>query len=221
MSLTIEVQPSVNTAVYNPIRFEFNSDVTSDYTIGAEIEADDNQTNDNGYLQLNLSLPHGLLVGDFVKISQNATIEAYNGVWLVTSVVGDSFTINAPYVGAGDGNNIWYYKYLRNYNAVIRVFGFNYCDNGFEELAKITLKPTFVLGYCYFIIDIADILKDYNSECNVVTDVISGDLFPLISPPIIQNNLKSYIRYYISYAEGFDNPVGNDTEYEETEPIDL
>jgi hypothetical protein len=104
---------------------------------------------------------------------------------------------------------------------VIRVFGFNYCDNGFEELAKLTLKPTFVLGYCYFIVDIADILKDYNSECNVVTDVISGDLFPLISPPIIQNNLKSYIRYYISYAEGFDNPVGNEAEYEETEPTDL
>jgi hypothetical protein len=104
---------------------------------------------------------------------------------------------------------------------VIRVFGFNYCDNGFEELAKLTLKPTFVLGYCYFIVDIADILKDYNSECNVVTDVISGDLFPLISPPIIQNNLKSYIRYYISYAEGFDNPVGNEAEYEETAPTDL
>jgi len=40
MSLTIEVQPSVNTAVYNPVRFEFNSDVTSDYTIGAETEGD-------------------------------------------------------------------------------------------------------------------------------------------------------------------------------------
>jgi hypothetical protein len=220
MSLTIEVEPSINTAVYNPIRFEFNSDVTSDYTIGAETEADLGQVNNNGYLQLDLSSPHGLLVGDFIKVSQNATIDAYNGVWLVTSVVGDSFTINAPFVGVGTGN-IWFYKYLRNYNAVIRVFGFNYCDNGFEELAKLTLKPTFVLGYCYFIVDIADILKDYNSECNVVTDVISGDLFPLISPPIIQNNLKSYIRYYISYAEGFDNPVGNEAEYEETAPTDL
>jgi len=173
MSLTIEVEPSLNTAVYNPVRFEFNSDVTSDYTIGAETEADLGQVNNNGYLQLDLSFPHGLLVGDFIKISQNATIDAYNGVWLVTSVVGDSFTINAPYVGAGSGN-IWFYKYLRNYNAVIRVFGFNYCDNGFEELAKLTLKPTFVLGYCYFIVDIADILKEYNSECNVATDVISG-----------------------------------------------
>jgi hypothetical protein len=220
MSLTIEVEPSINTAVYNPIRFEFNSDVTSDYTIGAEINAGDGQSNDNGYLQLNLTEEHFLLVGDFILISQNAGIDAYNGVWLVTAVVGDSFTINAPFVGIGTGT-IHYFKYLRNYNAVIRVFGFNYCDNGFEELAKLTLKPTFVLGYCYFIVDIADILKDYNSECNVVTDVISGDLFPLISPPIIQNNLKSYIRYYISYAEGFDNPVGNEAEYEETEPTDL
>jgi hypothetical protein len=220
MSLTIEVQPSVNTAVYNPVRFEFNSDVRSDYTIGAEIEVDNFLDNNNGYLRLNLTYAHGLLVGDFIKISQNAGIEAYNGVWLVTSVVGDSFTINAPFVGVGD-STFWFYKYLRNYNAVIRVFGFNYCDNGFEEIAKITLKPTFVLGYCYFIIDIADILKDYNSECNVVTDVISGDLFPLVSPPIIQNNLKSYIRYYISYAEGFDNPVGNEAQYEETTPNDL
>ncbi len=220
MSLTIEVEPSVNTAVYNPVRFEFSSDVTSDYTIGAEIEANLGQVNNNGYLQLDLSSPHGLLVGDYIKISQNANVEAYNGVWLVTSVVGNSFTINAPYVGAGTGN-IWFFKYYKNYNAVIRVFGFNYCDNDFEQLAKITLKPTFVLGYCYFIIDVADILKDYNSECNVVTDVISGDLFPLISPPIIQNNKKSYIRYYISYAEGFDNPVGNLAQYEETTPSDL
>jgi hypothetical protein len=220
MSLTIEVEPSLNTAVYNPVRFEFNSDVRSDYTIGAEIEVDDFLDNNNGYLRLNLTYPHGLLVGDFILISQNVGIDAYSGVWLVTEVVGDTFTINAPFVGVGSGY-MFFYKYLRNYNAVIRVFGFNYCDNGFEELAKLTLKPTFVLGYCYFIIDVADILKDYNSECNVVTDVISGDLFPLISPPIIQNNLKSYIRYYISYAEGFDNPVGNEAEYEETAPTDL
>jgi hypothetical protein len=220
MSLTIEVEPSTNTAVYNPVRFEFSSDVTSDYTIGIELEVDGSVGNNNGYLELGFVDSPSLLVGDFVKISQNGGIDAYSGVWLVTSVVANTITINAPFVGTGT-SQIWLYKYLRNYNAVIRVFGFNYCDNGFEELAKLTLKPTFVLGYCYFIVDIADILKDYNSECNVVTDVISGDLFPLISPPIIQNNLKSYIRYYISYAEGFDNPVGNDTEYEETEPIDL
>lgn len=220
MSLTIEVEPSVNTAVYNPVRFEFSSDVTSDYTIGAEIQGNLGFVNNNGYVQIDLSSPHGLLVGDYIKISQNAGVEAYNGVWLVTSVVGNSFTINAPYVGAGTGN-LWFFKYYKNYNAVIRVFGFNYCDNAFKELAKITLKPTFVLGYCYFIIDVADILKDYNSECNVVTDVISGDLFPLVSWPIIQNNKKSYIRYYISYAEGFDNPVGNQAQYEETTPSDL
>jgi hypothetical protein len=220
MSLTIEVEPSINTAVYNPVRFEFNSDVTSDYTIGAELEVDGSVGNNNGYLELGFVDSPSLLVGDFVKISQNGGIDAYSGVWLVTSVVANTITINAPFVGTGT-SQIWLYKYLRNYNAVIRVFGFNYCDNGFEELAKLTLKPTFVLGYCYFIIDIADVLKDFNSECNVVTDVISGDLFPLVSPPIIQNNLKSYIRYYISYAEGFDNPVGNDSEYEETEPVDL
>jgi len=219
MSLTIEVEPSLNTAVYNPVRFEFNSDVRSDYTIGAEIEVEFGQVNNNGYLQLNFD-GNTLLVGDFIKVSQNAGVEAYNGVWLVTEVNESNITINAPFVGSGVGQ-LWFYKYLRNYNAVIRVFGFNYCDNGFEELAKLTLKPTFVSGYCYFIIDVADILKDYNSECNVVTDVISGDLFPLVSPPIIQNNLKSYIRYYISYAEGFDNPVGNEAEYEETTPSDL
>lgn len=220
MSLTIEVEPSINTAVYNPVRFEFSSDVRSDYTIGIELEVDASVANNNGYLELGFVDSPSLLVGDFIKISQNGGIDAYNGVWLVTSVVGNTITINAPFVGTGT-SQIWLYKYLRNYNAVIRVFGFNYCDNGFEELAKLTLKPTFVLGYCYFIVDIADILKDFNSECNVATDVISGDLFPLISPPIIQNNLKSYIRYYISYAEGFDNPVGNEAEYEETEPVDL
>ena len=219
MSLTIEVEPSINSAVYNPVRFEFSSDVTSDYTIGAEIEADLGQVNNNGYLQLDLSSPHGLLVGDFIKISQNATIDAYNGVWLVTSVVGDSFTINAPFVGVGD-STFWFYKYLRNYNAVIRVFGYFNCIADYGLLAKIQLKPYFVDGYCYFSIDISDILKDFNTECNT-TEGMTSNLFPLVSPPTIQTNNQSFIKYYISYAEGFDNPVNNEAEYIETPPSDL
>jgi hypothetical protein len=220
MSLTIEVEPSINTAVYNPVRFEFNSDVTSDYTIGAEIEAQDGQSNYNGYLQINLVNEHFLLVGDFILISQNAGIDQYNGVWLVTELIDDTqFVINAPYVGSGT-SNIWYYKYLRNYNAVIRVFGYFNCIANYGLLAKVQLKPYFVDGYCYFSIDISDILKDFNTECNT-TEGMTSNLFPLVSPPTIQTNSQSFIKYYISYAEGFDNPVGTDAEYIETPPSDL
>ena len=219
MSLTIELEANTYSAVYNPIVFEFSSDVRSDYTIGAEIEVDYSLDNNTGYLRLNLTYPHGLLVGDFIKVSQNAGIEAYNGVWLVTSVVGDSFTINAPFVGVGD-STFWFYKYLRNYNAVIRVYGYFNCIADYGLLAKIQLKPYFVDGYCYFSIDISDILKDFNTECNT-TEGMTSNLFPLVSPPTIQTNNQSFIKYYISYAEGFDNPVNNESEYIETPPSDL
>jgi hypothetical protein len=219
MSLTIELEANTYSAVYNPIVFEFSSDVTSDYTIGAEIQADNGQDNNNGYLKLNFSSPHGLLVGDFIKISDNVGIDAYNGIWIITEVVGDSFTINAPFVGVGTGN-ITFYKYLRNYNAVIRVFGYFNCIANYGLLAKIQLKPYFVDGYCYFSIDISDILKDFNTECNT-TEGMTSNLFPLVSPPTIQTNNQSFIKYYISYAEGFDNPVNNESEYIETPPSDL
>ena len=219
MSLTIELEANTYSAVYNPIVFEFSSDVRSDYTIGAEIEVDDFLDNNNGYLRLNLTYPHFLLVGDFIKISDNVGIDAYNGIWLVTEVVGDTFTINAPFVGVGD-STFWFYKYLRNYNAVIRVFGYFNCIADYGLLAKIQLKPYFVDGYCYFSIDISDILKDFNTECNT-TEGMTSNLFPLVSPPTIQTNNQSFIKYYISYAEGFDNPVNNESEYIETPPSDL
>jgi hypothetical protein len=50
---------------------------------------------------------------------------------------------------------------------------------------------------------------------------MTSNLFPLVSPPTIQNNFNSFIKYYISYAEGFDNPVGNEAEYIETGASDL
>jgi hypothetical protein len=219
MSLTIELEANTYNAVYNPIVYEFSSDVRSDYTIGAEIQADNGQDNNNGYLKLNFSSPHGLLVGDFIKILDNVGIDAYNGIWIITEVVGDSFTINAPFVGVGTGN-ITFYKYLRNYNAVIRVFGYFNCIANYGLLAKVQLKPYFVDGYCYFSIDISDILKDFNTECNT-TEGMTSNLFPLVSPPTIQTNNQSFIKYYISYAEGFDNPVNNEAEYIETPPSDL
>ena len=219
MSLTIELEANTYSAVYNPIVFEFSSDVRSDYTIGAEIEVDDFLDNNNGYLRLNLTYPHFLLVGDFIKISDNVGIDAYNGIWLVTEVVGDTITINAPFVGVGSGY-MRFYKYLRNYNAVIRVFGYFNCIADYGLLAKIQLKPYFVDGYCYFSIDISDILKDFNTECNT-TEGMTSNLFPLVSPPTIQTNNQSFIKYYISYAEGFDNPVNNESEYIETPPSDL
>jgi hypothetical protein len=219
MSLTIELEANTYSAVYNPIVFEFSSDVRSDYTIGIELEVDGSVANNNGYLELGFVDSPSLLVGDFIKISQNGGIDAYNGVWLVTSVVGNTITINAPFVGTGT-SQIWLYKYLRNYNAVIRVYGYFNCIAGYGLLAKIQLKPYFVDGYCYFSIDISDILKDFNTECNT-TEGMTSNLFPLVSPPTIQTNNQSFIKYYISYAEGFDNPVNNESEYIETPPSDL
>jgi hypothetical protein len=221
MSLTISVEPNSSTAVYNPIVFEFDSDVTSDFTIGGEIEAE-SFTNTNGYCTIfNGSAPHGLLVGDFIKISQNGGIASLSGIWIVTKIISsESFVINAPYTIAPT-SPVWYFKYIKNYNAVIRVFAYNLCDANYKLIAKLTLKPRFVGGFCKFYIDVADILKDFNNECNTADDVISSDLFPLISAPIIQTNNNSFLSFYISYAEGFDNPISGDAEYIETEQSDL
>ena len=221
MSLTISVEPNSSTAVYNPIVFEFDSDVASDFTIGGEIESE-TTTNNNGYVQIfNSSAGHGLLQGDFIKISQNGGISSLSGIWIVTKIIDtETFVINAPYTIAPT-SPVWYFKYLKNYNAVIRVFAYNLCDASYKLIAKLTLKPRFVGGFCKFYIDVADILKDFNNECNTADDVISGDLFPLISAPIIQTNNNSFLSFYISYAEGFDNPISGDAEYIETSPSDL
>jgi hypothetical protein len=221
MSLTISVEPNSSTAVYNPIVFEFDSDVASDFTIGGEIESE-TTTNNNGYVQIfNSSAGHGLLQGDFIKISQNGGISSLSGIWIVTKIIDtETFVINAPYTIAPT-SPVWYFKYLKNYNAVIRVFAYNLCDASYKLIAKLTLKPRFVGGFCKFYIDVADILKDFNNECNTADDVISGDLFPLISAPIIQTNNNSFLSFYISYAEGFDNPISGDAEYIETEQSDL
>jgi hypothetical protein len=221
MSLTISVEPNSSTAVYNPIVFEFDSDVASDFTIGGEIESE-TTTNNNGYVQIfNSSAGHGLLQGDFIKISQNGGISSLSGIWIVTKIIDtETFVINAPYTIAPT-SPVWYFKYLKNYNAVIRVFAYNLCDASYKLIAKLTLKPRFVGGFCKFYIDVADILKDFNNECNTADDVISSDLFPLISAPIIQTNNNSFLSFYISYAEGFDNPISGDAEYIETSPSDL
>lgn len=221
MSLTINTEPNSYTAVYNPIIFEFDSDVASDFTIGAEKESE-TTSNYNGFIQIYSSLAlHGLLQGDFIKISQDGGITGLEGIYIVTKIIDtETFVINAPYTIAPTGQ-VWYYKYLKNYNAVIRVFAYNLCDANYKLISKLTLKPRFVGGYCKFYIDVADILKDFNNECNTADDVISSDLFPLISAPIIQTNNNSFLSFYISYAEGFDNPISGDAEYIETSPSDL
>jgi hypothetical protein len=100
------------------------------------------------------------------------------------------------------------------------VYGYFECLTDYGLIAKIQLKPYFKDGFCWFSIDISDILKDFNASCNT-TEGMTSNLFPLVSPPIIQSNFNSFIKYYISYAEGFDNPVGNEAEYIETGSSDL
>jgi hypothetical protein len=219
MSLTIELEANTYNAVYNPIVYEFSSDVAADYTIGSETEAEA-FSNYNGYVQLFNGSGHGLLQGDYIKISQDGSVAGLAGIWIVTKVIdGDNFVINAPYTIAPT-SPVFYFKYLNNYNAIIRVYGYFECLTDYGLIAKIQLKPYFKDGFCWFSIDISDILKDFNASCNT-TEGMTSNLFPLVSPPIIQSNFNSFIKYYISYAEGFDNPVGNEAEYIETGSSDL
>jgi hypothetical protein len=219
MSLTIEIEPDEISAVYNPVKFQFASDVRSDYTIGDVHTIVPNViVNNNGYVEISYDVDHLLLAGDFVKITDNGGITGLDGVWLIREVIdADSYVINCPYTET-NAENVLLYKFLRNYSCVIRVFAYNLCDANYQLIAKLLFKPLFSEGYCYFRTDIANILKNYNNECNTEIDNISADLMPLINIPDSQINNKSFLSYYISYAEGFDNPVVGTPEYVETIP---
>lgn len=220
MSLTIEIEPNNVSPVYNPVIFQFSSDVRSDYTIGAVhiIEAGSNLVNNNGYVEISYDVDHGFVVGDFIKITDDGGLEGLEGVWKVTQIIdSDSYVINAPYTGP-EITDVYLYKYLKNYSCIIRIFAYNDCDEDYGLIAKLLFKPLFDDGFCYFKVDVADVLKNYNNECNTDVNDISGDLMPLSGIPAYQRNNKSFLKYYISYAEGFDNPVAQIAQYVETEP---
>ena len=77
MSLTIEIEPNEISAVYNPVIFQFSSDVRSDYTIGNVhiIEAGSNLVNNNGYVEISYDVDHGFVVGDFIKITDDGGLD--------------------------------------------------------------------------------------------------------------------------------------------------
>jgi hypothetical protein len=221
MSLTLVTQPAFQNAVYNPITYLFSSDVTDDYTIGAQLSVSaGNITNTAGYVTF-FSAAHGLLQGDFILVTDQADITNLLGVVYITQLIDvNTFVTNIPFTITNSAN-VLFYKYYNNYNAIIRVYGYFDCIADYGLLAKIQLRPFFDGGFCNFYIDIADILKDFNSDCNTAAGGISADLYPLSSILTLQNNEQSFLKFYISYAEGFDNPVGTDAEYIETPPTDL
>jgi hypothetical protein len=221
MSLTLVTQPAIQTAVYNPITYLFSSDVRDNYTIGAELSVGaGNITNTTGYVTF-FSPSHGLLQGDFILVTDQADITNLLGVVYITQLIDvNTFVTNIPFT-ITNGGDVKFFKYYNNYNAIIRVYGYFDCIADYGLLAKIQLRPFFDGGFCNFYIDIADILKDFNSDCNTASGGISSDLYPLSSILTYQNNEQSFLKFYISYAEGFDNPVGTDAEYIETPPTDL
>lgn len=221
MSLTLEAQPAFQNAVYNPITYLFSSDVGDNFTIGAEYAmSSGNITNTAGYVTFNYSL-HGLLQGDFILVTDQSDLTNLLGVVYITQLIDvNTFVTNIPFTITNSGD-VKFFKYYNNYNAIIRVYGYFDCIADYGLLAKIQLRPFFDAGFCNFYIDIADILKDFNSDCNTAAGGISSDLYPLSSILTYQNNEQSFLKFYISYAEGFDNPVGTDAEYIETPPTDL
>lgn len=221
MSLTLDTAPAIQNAVYNPITYLFSSDVRDNYTIGAELIVHSGDiTNTAGYVTF-YSPSHGLLQGDFILVTDQADITNLLGVVYITQLISvDQFVTNIPFTITNSAD-VKFYKYYNNYNAIIRVYGYFDCIADYGLLAKIQLRPFFDGGFCNFYIDIADILKDFNSDCNTAAGGISSDLYPLSSVLTYQNNEQSFLKFYIAYAEGFDNPVGTDAAYVETPSTDL
>ena len=221
MSLTLVTQPAIQSAVYNPITYLFSSDVRDDYTIGSQLSVGaGNITNTNGYVTF-FSAAHGLLQGDFILVTDQANLSNLLGVVYITQLIDvNTFVTNIPFTITNSAS-VFFYLYYNNYNSVIRIFGYFDCIADYGLLAKIVLKPFFDGGFCNFYIDISDVLKDFNSDCNTAAGGISADLYPLTSTLTLQNNEQSFLKFYISYAEGFDNPVNNDAKYIETPPTDL
>ncbi len=164
-------------------------------------------TDDNGYLNLNLSGSLGSFQElDFIKIS-GATSEEGNGVFQVLDKYSNSdVTINLAYDSSYSFTGGTVQLFYSNYNVKVNVYaGLNpshqwEAQKPYELVSTLSLIPD-SNNECYFSIN--EILK---SKINVTNDTLLGTL---------PTNIDAFTQFYIEYAESYDlSNAYTITEYE-------
>lgn len=160
-------------------------------------------TDDNGYINLNLS---GALKGsvydmDWVKIS-GATNEDLNGVFQIKDAVSTSdVTIDLVYSAAYSFSGATVQYYYKNYHVNVRVYGGLDASHPLQPF-----KPYERLASLSFIPDSDGEVKFSINE--ILKSQINGkNNLQLATLP---NNLDAFTQFYISYGEGYDQSDGTD-----------
>jgi hypothetical protein len=221
MALTI-TPPAEYTAAYNPIIIEAVSDVRDNFTFGAAKTVSSVSSTASGYINLNFSAAHSLLKGDFVLLSAMPGLEELEGgVFLIIAVVDtDTVTISKRYTtglsASGTG-----YKYIKNYNAFLKFYIYTKDAPGTEKyVANKTLKPGFKNGYCFFRIDVSDLVRLHTYKENSANAVMPGkDFFPINDSIDLQVNEDSFLVWGYIVTEGFDNPAGGLPTYDQDSTV--
>lgn len=192
--------------VHLPITYKLSNDKFPVNTVDTARTVS-SYTDDNGYVNLNLSGSLGTFQElDFIKIS-GAASEEVNGVFQVfdkysTSDVTINLSYDSSYLFSGGSIQLFY----SNYNVKINVYaGLNSAhqwesQKPYELIATLSLIPD-SNNECIFSIN--EILK---SKITFTNDTLLGTL---------PNNIDAFTQFYIEYAESYD--VSNAytiTEYE-------
>lgn len=212
MALTI-TYPNAITPAFNPVLITATSTVRDDYTIGSA-KTITSITQSGGFCVLNFSAGHSLLKGDFVLITSAPGSEEIIGVGLVTQIIdSNSLKINIPFVASLTSNGTAY-KYIANYSCVVDLYVYyNSAPSTAVYIGQKIQKPKFVGGFCYFEIDVASIIKSYNFKQSGSSEVLSWDLYEYATTGL-QINTKSFVKWGVELAEGFDNPSGGVPEWQ-------
>lgn len=215
MALTI-TYPDEITPSHNPIIISAVSDVSDKFTIGSSLDFI-SVGNDAGFAEIVFDYPVTLLKGDYIFIAKGSApgAEYLEGVSLIIKKTSsDTYTINKPFQ-TNISSNGQAYKYLNNYTCLLKFYIYvTSAPTTAIYVASKTIVPKFVGGFCYFEIDVSNLVKAFNFEAYDVDEVLSWDLRPIGSELLIINN-HSFVKWGVELFEAFDNPSGGLPEYQQ------
>lgn len=192
---TRSASPHGVNSVYTPINYLLTSDLYPTNTVDTSRTVS-SFTDDNGYLNLNLSGSLGTFQElDFIKIS-GASSEEVNGTFQVFDKYSTSdITINLAYDASYSFSGGTVILVYNNYNVVVEVYCGLSPDHYWQSQKTFELAGTLNL--------IPD--SDNNIEFSV-SEIVKGYIQTRNSATLgtLPNNLDFFTSFYIKYAESYD-----------------
>ncbi|HET6224654.1 MAG TPA: hypothetical protein VFF27_00150 [Bacteroidia bacterium] len=157
----------------------------------------------NGFAEINLCGTYNTyLEKEYIKID-DSTVDSYNGVWQVLSVVNaTTIIISAFYDGSATAT---FQRYYNNYHNLVKVYAGIPEYHQFESEDEMSLIATLKIQPNESNLSIADISGLIKAKLNC-----DNDLDQLSTP----NDLNAWTGFYIDYAESYDVSDGDEvTQY--------